>query len=80
MADPRQRELMGMDLDGLLEALTSPEPGSVNHEFTKMLIQDRIAEKQREANRDALRWARLSALGTTGATLISLAAFLVAVL
>jgi hypothetical protein len=73
--DPRQRELVAMDLDELLEAITSPEPGSVNHEFTKMLIQNRIAEKAREANRDALHWARLSALGTALAALVSLAAF-----
>jgi hypothetical protein len=80
MADSRQRELMDMELDGLLDALSSPEPGSVNHELTKMLIQARIAEMQRDAARDAVRWARLSALGTAVATLIALVAFLVAVL
>lgn len=75
MLDPRQRELMGMGLDDLLEALASPEPGSVNHEFTKALIQARVAEMQR----DSVRWARLTALATAGATLIALAALLVAV-
>lgn len=69
-----------MDLEELLEALTSPEPGSVNHEFTKTLIQVRVAERQQEAARDAVRWARLSALGTVGAALIAVVAFLVSVL
>jgi hypothetical protein len=71
---------MEMELDGLLDALSSPEPGSVNHELTKMLIQARIAEMQRDAARDAVRWARLSAFGTAVAALIALVAFLVAVL
>ena len=71
---------MSMELDDLLEALASPQPGSPNHELTKMLIQARIAEMQREAAREALRWARMSALGTVAATLIALVAFLIAVL
>lgn len=69
-----------MDLEELLVALASPEPGSANHELTKMLIQARIAEMQRETARDGLRWARLSALGTLGAALIGLTAFLISVL
>lgn len=80
MLNPRQRELMGMGLDELLEALASPEPGSVNHEFTKALINARVAEIQRDAAGDSLHWARLTTLATAGATLIALAAFLVAVL
>lgn len=78
MLDPRQRELMGMGLDDLLEALASPEPGSVNHEFTKALIQGRVAEMQRDSARDSLRWARLTAFATAGATPIALTALLVA--
>jgi hypothetical protein len=66
MLNPRQRELARMGVDDLLGALTSPEPGSINHEFTKALIQTRIAMMQRDTARDALRWARLSALGTMG--------------
>jgi hypothetical protein len=71
---------MAMDLDELLEALADPEPGSVNHELTKSLIQARIAELQRDTAHDALHWARLSAVGTVVAALIALVAFLISVL
>lgn len=80
MPDARQRELLGMGLDDLLEALTDPEVGSANHELTKVLIQARVAQLQRDTARDSLSWARLSALAALGASLIALAAFLVAVL
>jgi hypothetical protein len=80
MPNSRQEALMRMGLDELFEALISPEPGSTNHELTKALIQARIAEIQREGARDSLRWARLSALATAGATLIALAAILISVL
>ena len=78
--DSRQRSLIAMDLEELLEALTSPVPGSVNHEFTKMLIQARVVERQQDAAREAVHWARLSALGTIVAALIAMVAFLVSVL
>jgi len=71
---------MAMDLDELLEALTDPEPGSVNHEFTKMLIQARVAAMQQDAARDAVRWARLQAFGTMIAAIIAVVALLVSVL
>jgi len=80
MSDARQRALMGMGLEELLEALDSPLPGTTNHELTKALIQARIAGMQRDTARDAIRWARISALGTATATLIALAALLIAVL
>lgn len=79
MSDPRQRELLAMGVDDLLEALTSPQVGSANHELTKALIQVRIAEMQKEAASDSVRWARLAALATAGATAIALAAFFVAI-
>lgn len=79
MTNARQRELMAMDLEELLDALSSPEPGSVNHELTKALIQARIAGMQRETARESLRWARLASLATAGASAIALTAFLVAI-
>jgi len=71
---------MAMDLEELLEALHSPVPGSANHELTKMLIQARIAERERDAARDAVRWARLQAFGTMIAAIIAVVAFLVSIL
>lgn len=67
-----------MQLNELLDALSSPTPESINHELTKALIQARIAEMQRDTARDAVRWARTAALSTVAATLIALAALLVA--
>lgn len=80
MLTPREHELLAMDLNELLEALGSPEPGSPNHELTKMLIQTRIAEMQRETARDTLHWMRLSSVGALASALVALTALLVAVL
>lgn len=80
MPTPRERELMGMDLNELLEALSSPLPGTPNHELTKMLIQARIAEMQRETTRDTLHWMRLSSVGVLASALVAVVALLIAVL
>jgi hypothetical protein len=69
-----------MDLDELIAFLSSPEPRSSNHELTKVLIQARIAEREREIGNDALRWAKLSAVSAAAATIIALIALLIAVL
>ena len=43
-------------------------------------LQVRIAEMQRDGARDALRWAKLSALSTAGASVLALVALVIAVL
>lgn len=68
----------GKSVEELLDNLAGPEPGSVAHEQIKAAIQVRIAELQRDAARDSLAWAKVTALGTAGAMVIALAAFLVA--
>lgn len=77
--DPeRAKRLVEQPVDDLLEALAGPQPGSEAHELLKAAIQVRIAEEQRDAARDALRWARLTSIATAAATLIALAALLIA--
>jgi hypothetical protein len=70
----------GKSVEELLDELTGPQVGSVAHEQIKAAIQVRIAELQREAARDSLAWAKLTALATAGATVIALVALLVAAL
>lgn len=53
------------------------EIGSLAHEQAKAAIQVRIAEEQRDAARDNLRWARIVGVSTGFATLIALVALLV---
>jgi len=53
------------------------EIGSKAHEQAKAAIQVRIAEEQREAAGDNLRWARILGVSTALATLIALVALLV---
>jgi len=53
------------------------EIGSRAHEQAKAAIQVRVAEEQREAARDNLRWARIVGVSTGLATLIALVALLV---
>lgn len=70
----------GKSVEELLDELTGPQVGSVAHEQIKAAIQVRVAELQREAARDSLAWAKLTALATAAATVIALIALLVAAL
>jgi hypothetical protein len=70
----------GKSIEDLLGQLTDSEPGSVAHEQVKAAIEVRIAEIQREAAGDSLRWAMLTAFAESLATVIALVALLVAAL
>jgi hypothetical protein len=70
----------GKSVEELLDDVTGPQPGSVAHEQIKAAIQVRIAELQRDAARDSLAWAKVTALATAGATVIALVALLIAAL
>ena len=69
-------------VDELLADFAAPraEPGSMVFETMRATLDVRIAEMQRDAARDAVRWARLSAISTVAASLIALVALLVAAL
>ncbi len=77
MEDERLRRVEGKSTDGLLADLMDYEIGSLAHEQAKAAIEVRIAEEQREAARDNLRWARIVAVSTVLATLIALIALIV---
>jgi hypothetical protein len=76
--DERLRRVQGKSTEELLAALMDSEPGSLAHEQAKAAIQIRIAEEQRAAARDGLLWAKIAAISTVVATLIALAALIVA--
>lgn len=78
MGDTRRIE--GKTIEELLAELTDSEPGSREHEQVKAAIEVRIAEIQREAAGDSLRWAMLTAFAESLATAIALVALLIAVL
>lgn len=73
----RLRRVRGKSTDELLAALMDYEIGSLAHEQAKAAIQVRIAEEQRGAARDNLRWAKIVGISTVLATLIALVALLV---
>jgi hypothetical protein len=75
--DERLRRVEGKSTDELLAALMDSQVGSLAHEQAKAAIQVRIAEEQREAARDNLRWAKIIGVSTGLATLIALIALLV---
>lgn len=75
--DPLHR-VRGKSTEELLASLMGSEPGSPAHEQAKAAIQVRIAEEQRGAAADGLKWARIAALSTVLATLIALVALIVA--
>ncbi len=77
-SDLDRRWIEGKSLDELLSGLMSPQVGSQVHEQVKAAIQVEIAKIQREAAREAVQWAKISALGTVSATLIALGALIVA--
>jgi hypothetical protein len=70
----------GKTVEELLDEITGPQVGSVAHEQIKAAIQVRVAELQRDAARDSLAWAKVTALATAAATAIALTALLIAVL
>jgi hypothetical protein len=74
--DDRLRRVQGKSTDQLLAHLMDYEIGSLAHEQAKAAIQVRIAEEQREAAKDNLRWAKIVASSTVLATVIALAALL----
>jgi hypothetical protein len=74
--DDRLRRVRGKSTDELL-ALMDYEIGSLAHEQAKAAIQVRIAEEQRDAARDNLRWAKIVGVSTGLATLIALVALFV---
>lgn len=82
MAEPRHAWIIDSSADELIEhfARAGVEPGSVVNEAMRAALQVRIAEMQRDAARDALTWAKLSAVATATAAVIALVALLVAVL
>ena len=68
--------------DELLNDFARPvaEPGSVVDNAMRAVLAVRIAEMQRDAAKEAVTWAKWTAISTGGATVIALAALLVAVL
>ena len=70
----------GKTVEELLDALSGAQVGSTAHEQIKAALQVRIAELQRDAARDSLAWAKVTALATAAATAIALTALLIAVL
>ena len=75
--DDRLSRVKGRSTDELLAALMDSQPGSPAHEQAKAAIQVRIAEAQREAARDNLRWAKIVGVSTALATVIALIALFV---
>jgi hypothetical protein len=67
--DDRLRRVRGKSTDELLAALMDYEIGSPAHEQAKAAIQVRVAEEQREAARDNLRWAKIVGVSTSRYTL-----------
>jgi hypothetical protein len=81
MSDRGRERWEGKDLEELLsDLLTVAEVDSLVHRQIRAAIDVKIAELNREAAHDGLRWAQLAAISTMVATAIALAAFLVAVL
>lgn len=79
---PRHADIPKKTAQELLDdfALPRAEPGSIVHEAMRAALEVRIAEMQRDAARDAVKWAKLSAIATAAASLIALVALLVAAL
>lgn len=81
MSDRGRERWEGKTLEELLaDLLTVAEVDSPVHRQIRAAIDVQLAELNREAARDQLRWAQLAAVSTAVATVIALAAFLVAVL
>jgi hypothetical protein len=80
VSDERTHRIEGKSADELLASLMDAEPRSPAHEQIKAAIGVRIAELQRDAARDSLKWARLAALSTALAAAIALVAFLATIL
>jgi hypothetical protein len=79
MDEEHAKRITSKSVDELLAYLASPEPGSPAHALALTALQVRIAEAQRDATREALRWGKVSALATAVATVVALIALALAV-
>jgi hypothetical protein len=79
VSDRGRERWEGKTVEELLsDLLTVAEVDSRAHRQIQAAIDVKIAELNRDAARDGLRWARLAAISTTVATVIALVALLVA--
>jgi hypothetical protein len=79
VSDRGRERWEGKTVEELLsDLLTVAEVDSLVHRQIQAAIDVKIAELNRDAARDGLRWARLAAISTTVATVIALIALLVA--
>jgi hypothetical protein len=81
VAEFQNPHLRGKTLEELIEAmgtLKAGEVGSPVFEMYRAAVDLRVAELGRDAARDSLTWAKVTACSTAVATLIALIALLVA--
>lgn len=87
MADFQNQHLQGKSVEQLIDELAQPvaEPGSVIHHAYLVAINAKISERQvevarlqQEAAERSVAWAKVQGIATMAATVIALAALLVA--